>query len=68
MSSRTSNRSLKAANLCRCVKREGAGRVTAALEAVLNSTTGIPDPIMEQLKRVQKHSKSEKFLAKCSTR
>jgi hypothetical protein len=25
------------------VKREGAGRVTAALEAVLNSTTGIPD-------------------------
>jgi hypothetical protein len=51
MSSRTSERSLKAAKLRRRVARERAQRVTAALEAVLSSATGIRDPIMEQLKQ-----------------
>jgi hypothetical protein len=51
MSFRTSDRSRRAAKPCRRVTREGAQRVAATLEAVLNTTTGIRDPIMEQLKR-----------------
>jgi len=64
MSSRMPDRSPKAAKSCRCVKREGVQRVTAALEAVLNNTTGIPDPVMEQLKQCPEAFKVGEILGK----
>jgi hypothetical protein len=64
MSSRTSYRSIKAAKPCRRVKREGAQRVTAALEAVLSSATKIRDPIMEQLKQCPEAFKVGEILGK----
>jgi hypothetical protein len=65
MSSRTSDQSIKAAKPCRRrVKREGAQRVTAALEAVLNSATKICDPIMEQLKQCPEAFKVGEILGK----
>jgi len=67
MSSRTSDRSFKAAKAakpCRRVKRGAVQRVTAALEAVLNSTTVIRDPIMEQLKQCPEAFKVGEILGK----
>ena len=64
MSSRTSYRSITAAKPCRRVKREGAQRVTAALEAVLSSATKIRDPIMEQLKQCPEAFKVGEILGK----
>lgn len=64
MSSRTSYRSIKAANPCRRVKRDGAQRVTAALEAALSSATKIRDPIMEQLKQCPEAFKVGEILGK----
>jgi hypothetical protein len=64
MSSRTSDRSIKRAKPCRGVRREGVQRVTAALEAVLNNTTGIRDPIMEQLKQCPEAFKVGEILSK----
>jgi hypothetical protein len=64
MSSRTSDRSFKAAKPGRRVKREAAQRVTAALEAVLNSATGIRDPLVEQLKQCPEAFKVGEILGK----
>jgi hypothetical protein len=64
MTSGTSDRSLKAAKPCRGVKREGAQRVTAALEAVLHGASGIRDPIMEQLKQCPEAFKVGEILGK----
>jgi hypothetical protein len=64
MSSRTSDLSIKAAKPCRRVKREGAPPVMRALEAVLNNTTNIRDPIMEQLKRCPEAFKVGEILGK----
>jgi hypothetical protein len=64
MSPRTSDRSLKAPKPCRRAKRESTQRVTAALEAVLNSTTDTRDPIMEQLKQCPEAFKVGEILGK----
>ena len=64
MSSRKSDRSLKAPKPCRRVKREATQCVTAALEAVLNSTTDMRDPIMEQLKQCPEAFKVGEILGK----
>jgi hypothetical protein len=65
MTSRTSDRSLKAAKPWHRVKHEGARRrVTAALEAVLHGAIGIRDPIMEQLKQCPEAFKVGEILGK----
>lgn len=64
MSSRTSDRSLKTPKPCRRVKRESTQRVTAALEAALNSTAEIRDPVMEQLKQCPEAFKVGEILDK----
>ena len=64
MSSRRSKRSSKATKPCGRTDRKKAKRVMAALEAMLNNTTNIRHPILEQLKQCPQAFKVGEILGK----